>query len=46
MAGIKADEWFKQDYIPVVPNDDDDDDDGAYNLALSIKEVVEISMAF
>jgi len=38
MAGIKADEWFKQDYIPVVPNDDDDDDDGAYNLALSIKE--------
>ncbi|KAJ8461698.1 hypothetical protein OPV22_034624 [Ensete ventricosum] len=27
VAGIKAHDWFKQDYTPVIPNDDDDDDD-------------------
>ncbi|KAG9459957.1 hypothetical protein H6P81_004465 [Aristolochia fimbriata] len=27
---IKADEWFKQDYIPVTHYDDDDDDDDKY----------------
>ncbi|XP_062179959.1 CBL-interacting protein kinase 17-like isoform X2 [Phragmites australis] len=26
MAGIKAHEWFLQDYIPVVPYDNDDED--------------------
>ncbi|RWW49752.1 hypothetical protein BHE74_00044079 [Ensete ventricosum] len=25
VAGIKAHDWFKQDYTPVIPNDDDDD---------------------
>ncbi|CAL9126640.1 unnamed protein product [Musa textilis] len=25
-AGIKAHDWFKQDYTPVIPSDDDDDD--------------------
>ncbi|KAJ8511643.1 hypothetical protein OPV22_002077 [Ensete ventricosum] len=27
VGGIKADDWFKQDYAPVFPKDDDDDDD-------------------
>ena len=27
VAGIKAHDWFKQDYTPVIPIDDDDDDD-------------------
>ncbi|KAG1327614.1 Non-specific serine/threonine protein kinase [Cocos nucifera] len=37
VAEIKAHEWFKQDYTPVIPNDDDEymSIDGA---ALSIKE--------
>lgn len=38
VAGIKEDEWFKQDYIPVVPNDDDEDK-SIDDAALSIKEV-------
>ncbi|KAM7463214.1 hypothetical protein LguiA_031335 [Lonicera macranthoides] len=27
MAGIKEDEWFKQDYIPAHPNEEEDEDD-------------------
>lgn len=39
MAGIKADEWFKQDYAPANPDDEEEDiyiDDEAF----SIREVV------
>lgn len=39
MAGIKQDEWFKQDYVPSKPEDEEDDvyiDDEAF----SIHEVV------
>ncbi|XP_072959371.1 CBL-interacting protein kinase 1-like [Typha angustifolia] len=36
MAGIKADDWFKQDYTPVVPYDDDEDT--AQNVVLPTKE--------
>ncbi|RWW05263.1 hypothetical protein GW17_00031472 [Ensete ventricosum] len=42
MAGIKADDWFKQDYAPIGPNDDDDDDDkdiDSVYASLCIKEV-------
>ena len=40
MAGIKADDWFKQDYAPIVPNDDDDDKDvDSLYASLCIKEV-------
>ncbi|CAD5163841.1 unnamed protein product [Musa acuminata subsp. malaccensis] len=39
MAGIKADDWFKQDYAPIVPNDDDDDKDvDSLYASLCIKE--------
>ncbi|CAL9146062.1 unnamed protein product [Musa hybrid cultivar] len=39
MAGIKADDWFKQDYAPIVPNDDDDDKDvDSLYASLYIKE--------
>ncbi|KAJ8467624.1 hypothetical protein OPV22_030176 [Ensete ventricosum] len=41
MAGIKADDWFKQDYAPIGPNDDDDDDDkdiDSVYASLCIKE--------
>jgi 5'-AMP-activated protein kinase catalytic alpha subunit len=39
MAGIKTDEWFKQDYSPASPDDEEEDiyvDDEAF----SIHEVV------
>ena len=39
VAGIKADEWFKQDYTPANPDNDEEDifiDDEAF----SIREVV------
>ncbi|KAF8392662.1 hypothetical protein HHK36_023011 [Tetracentron sinense] len=35
MAGIKADEWFKQDYTPANPDDEDEDiyiDDEAFSI--------------
>ncbi|URE36702.1 Cbl-interacting protein kinase [Musa troglodytarum] len=39
MAGIKADDWFKQDYAPIVPNDDDDDKEiDSLDASLCIKE--------
>ncbi|XP_010938917.1 CBL-interacting protein kinase 1 [Elaeis guineensis] len=37
VAGIKEDEWFKEDYTPVVPNDDDEDK-SIDDATLSIKE--------
>ncbi|RRT38348.1 hypothetical protein B296_00046838, partial [Ensete ventricosum] len=37
VAGIKADDWFKQDYAPVFPKDDDDDDDSSGD-SLPVKE--------
>ncbi|MBA0811481.1 hypothetical protein Gohar_003378, partial [Gossypium harknessii] len=36
MAGIKNDEWFKQDYSPAVPDDDEEDtyfDDEAFSMS-------------
>lgn len=40
MAGIKAHEWFQEDYIPVVPYDnDDDDEDVQLGAVLPVKEV-------
>ncbi|XP_038988635.1 CBL-interacting protein kinase 1-like isoform X1 [Phoenix dactylifera] len=38
VAGIKEDEWFKQDYTPVVLDDDDDEDKSIDDAALKIKE--------
>ncbi|XVE82373.1 hypothetical protein DITRI_Ditri15bG0143000 [Diplodiscus trichospermus] len=35
MAGIKEDEWFKQDYTPAVPDDEEEDiyiDDEAFSM--------------
>lgn len=34
MAGIKADEWFNQDYIPANPDDEEDIhiDDEAFSM--------------
>lgn len=39
VAGIKADEWFKQDYTPADPSEEEDD---IYidNEAFSMQEVV------
>ncbi|KAL9237576.1 hypothetical protein vseg_012106 [Gypsophila vaccaria] len=41
LAEIKVDEWFRQGYIPCIPNDDDDDDDSVHvdEEAFSIKDV-------
>ena len=36
---IKADNWFKQDYMPVIPYDDDEDDTKFNDAALAVKEV-------
>ncbi|MBA0598531.1 hypothetical protein Gorai_008288, partial [Gossypium raimondii] len=36
MAGIKNDEWFKQDYSPAVPDDEEEDtyfDDEAFSMS-------------
>ncbi|CAL9068194.1 unnamed protein product [Musa banksii] len=35
VAGIKADDWFKEDYAPVFPKDDDDD---SYGDSFPVKE--------
>ncbi|WOL00258.1 CBL-interacting protein kinase 1-like isoform X1 [Canna indica] len=45
VAGIKADEWFKQGYTPVSPNNDDDDDDDnlCLNSSLLTKEQHNVS---
>lgn len=34
MAGIKADQWFQQDYTPATPDDDEDIyiDDEAFSM--------------
>lgn len=38
--GIKADEWFKKDYTPVMPYDDDEEEDTRFdNVAVAVKEV-------
>lgn len=40
MAGIKEDEWFKQDYIPAHPNEEEEEDDTLMDdEVLSINEV-------
>ncbi|URD78041.1 Cbl-interacting protein kinase [Musa troglodytarum] len=42
VAGIKADDWFKQDYAPVFPKDDDDGDDSSGD-SLPVKEQNNVS---
>ncbi|KAG6494615.1 CBL-interacting protein kinase 1-like [Zingiber officinale] len=37
-AGIKADEWFKQDYVPAFPNDDYNDEEIILHNSVSSKE--------
>ncbi|KAK3137564.1 hypothetical protein QOZ80_5BG0454040 [Eleusine coracana subsp. coracana] len=39
MAGIKAHEWFRQNYIPVVPCDNDDED-SHLDVVLPVKEQI------
>jgi 5'-AMP-activated protein kinase, catalytic alpha subunit len=39
MAGIKAHEWFRQGYTPVVPYDNDDEDSLLLDAVLPVKEV-------
>ncbi|KAH0880554.1 hypothetical protein HID58_067948 [Brassica napus] len=40
VAGIKASEWFKHEYIPSVPDDDDDEEDiDTDDDAFSVQEV-------
>ncbi|GJM94527.1 hypothetical protein PR202_ga11177 [Eleusine coracana subsp. coracana] len=39
MAGIKAHEWFRQNYIPVVPCDNDDED-SHLDAVLPVKEQI------
>ena len=39
-AEIKADDWFKQDYTPAIPNDDEEDIISV-DEPFSIKEVLE-----
>ncbi|KAG6534712.1 CBL-interacting protein kinase 1-like [Zingiber officinale] len=38
VAGIKADEWFKQDYVPAVPNDGYGDEEILFHNSLPSKE--------
>ncbi|CAA7405791.1 unnamed protein product [Spirodela intermedia] len=42
VEGIKADDWFKEDYTPAVDNDADDDDLQFDHEEFSIKEASEI----
>nr|QSH71649.1 CBL-interacting protein kinase [Hedychium coronarium] len=38
VAGIKADEWFKEDYVPAVPNDGCGDEEIIFHNSLPSKE--------
>ncbi|KAG1326098.1 CBL-interacting protein kinase 1 [Cocos nucifera] len=42
VAQIKEDGWFKQDYVPVMPDEEEEEEDGSSDdEAFSIKEVAE-----
>lgn len=43
VTGIKASEWFKQDYTPSVPDDDDDEEEvDTDDDSFSVQELVRI----
>lgn len=39
MAGIKAHDWFKQDYTPAVPYEDEEECTTIGDASVSIKQV-------
>lgn len=46
MAGIKIDDWFKQDYSPAVPDDEEEDtyvDDEAFSMSEMVRTSQKLS---
>lgn len=39
VAGIKAHEWFKQDYVPAIPSDDEEDPSLDNDRPFAMKQV-------